>query len=228
MATQQPTGHNPAEVSAAAIRYLAAHGYEATTAGDLADAVGMSRSTFFRRFGSKDDVIFLDHDRALEALESELTGSTAEPAEALSRGTASVLHLLTRDPEAARLRSELLRQTPALRDRELVITHRYERIYAGYLDRVRVPATPEWVVPALAAGVVAVHNAALRRWLRDPDARVIASLAAELQELAYLFRYWLGGPAGAAEPQLLVATFDAGATPDAVLRAVRAHLEGAS
>ena len=37
-------------------------GYEQTTASALADAIGMSRSTFFRRFGSKEDVVFSDQD----------------------------------------------------------------------------------------------------------------------------------------------------------------------
>lgn len=111
MSSQRPRPPAPAEVGGAAIRFLAEHGFEATTAGDLADAVGMSRSTFFRRFGSKDDVIFADHDLALARIE-EFLGETELPIpEALARSIVDVLHLLTRDPEAAQLRSDLLRRT---------------------------------------------------------------------------------------------------------------------
>ena len=62
---EDPTAAAP---QAAAVRYLAEHGYEQTTASALADAIGMSRSTFFRRFGSKEDVVFSDHDIALARL----------------------------------------------------------------------------------------------------------------------------------------------------------------
>lgn len=231
----------PAELGAVAIRFLAEHGFEATTAGELADAVGMSRSTFFRRFGSKDDVIFADHDLALARVEAFL-GETREPLEeALARATVDVLHLLTRDPEAAQLRSQLLRRTPTLRERELVITHRYERVYAAYLAASMPPDTPAWVPIALSSAIVAVHNAALRRWLRDPDPRAAGLLDAELRALVSRFSPWLGergasgadrggadrGSADAAHgsARVVVAAFDASASPEEVLRAVGAAVE---
>ena len=238
----------PAEIGTAAIRFLAQHGFEATTAGDLADAVGMSRSTFFRRFGSKDDVIFADHDLALGRLEEFLSETELPVEEALARATVDVLHLLTRDVEAAQLRSGLLRRTPALRERELVITHRYERVYAAYLARVSAPDTPPWVPIALASAMVAVHNAALRRWLRDPDPRAAGLLDAELRTLVSRFSPWFGGvefggvelggvelggversgaersDADRGATRIVVAAFDAGASPDEVLRAVGERL----
>jgi AcrR family transcriptional regulator len=213
----------PAEVGAAAIRFLAEHGFESTTAGELADAVGMSRSTFFRRFGSKDDVIFADHDLALARL-GEFLGDTDAPAEeALTRATVDVLHLLTRDAEAAQLRSQLLRRTPALRERELVITHRYERVYTDYLSRVAAPGTPAWVPVALASAMVAVHNAALRSWLRDPDPRAASRLDDDLRALVSRFSPWLGGAEGGSA-RVVIAAFDADASPEEVLRAVEERL----
>lgn len=231
----------PAEIGSAAIRYLAEHGFESTTAGDLADAVGMSRSTFFRRFGSKDDVIFVDHELALERLQEFLSTTELPVSDALTRATVEVLHRLTRDVEAAQLRSELLRRTPALRERELVITHRYERLYADYLTRALDVATPAWVSVALSAGLVAVHNAALRRWLRDPDPRAAGALDAELRELIARFSPWLGevAPEVGPDPQrsssssfpssrIIVAAFDSDASPEAVLREIDARLPWAA
>lgn len=218
----------PVAPQAAAVRYLAEHGYEQTTASALADAIGISRSTFFRRFGSKEDVVFSDHDTALARLQQQLSTSDRPAHDAIAIGTLEVTRQLTRDPDAARLRSELLRSTPSLRERELVITHRYERLFADYLARVAIPGTPEWAPIALAAAVVAVHNAALRRWLRQGDSRVFGALERELTELMRRFAPWFGDETGenggATSSRVIVASFDAAASPDEVLRAIRAQL----
>lgn len=231
-ATTRQTSPGPA----AAVRLLAARGYEATTAEDLADAVGMSRSTFFRRFGSKDDVIFADHDLALAGLEEHLAATRLAPGEALVTGTCDVLRLLIRDPEAARLRFELVRQHTQLKERELVITHRYERVFAKYL-RDRLPdQAPDWVAAAFAAQLVALHNLTLRDWLRNNTVDAVTTLGTRLREAARLYRDWLDpaietGPlsavqhsTGGARSRVLVAAYDAASTPEEVLAAVAAEL----
>lgn len=210
------------EAATAAVRYLAEHGYEKTTAGELADAIGMSRSTFFRRFGSKEDVIFADHDVALAHLQALLSRTDENPAEAITHGAIGVMHRLIRDESAARQRSDLLKQTPSLRERELVITHRYERVFASYLARVAAPGTPDWAPIALAAGLVSVHNAALRRWLRESDPRALGVLERDLSELTARFAPWFGGVDAAS--RVVVAAFNADASPDAVLRAIADQL----
>lgn len=210
------------EAATAAVRYLAEHGYETTTAGELADAIGMSRSTFFRRFGSKEDVIFADHDVALAHLQELLTHTDLAPSESITRGAVGVMHRLIRDEHAAKQRSDLLKQNPTLRERELVITHRYERVFAEYLTRVAAPGTPDWAPIALAAGLVSVHNAALRRWLRQSDPRALGALERDLTELTTRFTPWFGGEQRSA--RVVVAAFDAAASPDAVLRAITDQL----
>ncbi|MGK0714694.1 TetR/AcrR family transcriptional regulator [Leucobacter sp. W1153] len=224
MGMQQPRGVESAAVSAAAIRLLSERGYESTTAGDLADAAGISRSTFFRRFGSKDDIIFVDHDLALQRLTRELANSAAPSPEAIGRATVGVLQLLTRDTDAAQLRSELLRQNPALRERELIISHRYERVFAEYLTGVATPDTPSWAPFALAASVVAVHNAALRRWLRDPDPRIVVGLDPELRQLVGLYSPWFGGSEAPAS-RVIVTAFDSATSAEEVVNALRRSLE---
>lgn len=211
-----------AEPAAAAVRYLAKHGYETTTASELADAIGMSRSTFFRRFGSKEDVVFADHELARARLEHVLRDANLVPIDAITRAPIEVLHTLTRDRETARLRWELLRQNPSLRERELVITHRYERDFAGFLAAAAQPGAPRWAPVALAAALVAVHNAALRRWLRDDDARALGSLERELADLTARFAPWFGGDGHPS--RVVVAAFDAQASPAEVLQAIAEQL----
>ncbi|QIM18996.1 TetR family transcriptional regulator [Leucobacter coleopterorum] len=230
MATKQPSTatirRDAPENSVAAIRRLTEQGYDSTTAEDLADAVGMSRSTFFRRFGSKDDVVFADHDHALAQLEHFLESTSLPPSDAVVEGTADVLRLLVRDPEAARLRFELMRLTPALRDRELVITHRYERVFANYL-RTSLPAeSAAWVSAAIAASLVAVHNTTLRQWLRDPHPDIVPQLCRELRQLVSAFAPWFFAP-GPSEGtnRVMVAVYDTAASPEGVLSSVAAVLD---
>ncbi|PRI10153.1 TetR/AcrR family transcriptional regulator [Leucobacter massiliensis] len=211
--------------SSAAIRHLAERGYDATTAEDLAEALGLSRSTFFRRFGSKDDVVFADHDHALAQLDGFLGSTSLAAPEALVEGTADVLRLLVRDPAAARQRFELMRHTPALRDRELVITHRYERVFDRYLREAQLPGTPEWVAPALAASLVSVHNATLRDWLRGREADAPRAVTRRLRQLVALYERWLSPSAAEGRRRVLVAVYDAEGSPEAVLGAVAAQLE---
>lgn len=204
------------------MRYLTEHGYEQTTTSSLADAIGMSRSTFFRRFGSKEDVVFADHDLALSQLQEQLDTSDLTASETIARGTLEVSRVLTRDPVTARMRARLLRSTPLLRERELVITHRYERMFQRYLARVAAPGTPDWGPIAVAAAVVAVHNAALRRWMKLGDDHAFGGLTRELTALLAKFAPWFGGEAGAS--RVVVAAFEAGASPDDVLRAITDQL----
>lgn len=211
-----------AETAARAVRYLTEHGFESTTAGELADAMGMSRSTFFRRFGSKEEVIFTDHDLALARLERLLPDTDLPPEQVITRATLEVLHVLVRDTDTARLRWELIRRNPGLRERELVITHRYERVFADFLARTASPGTPSWAPVALAAGLVAVHNAALWRWLRHSDARALGALERELSDLTARFSPWFGG--GEHSARVVVAAFEVGASPDEVLSAVAEQL----
>lgn len=218
-----PEDHNAASPQATAVRYLTEHGYEQTTTSSLADAIGLSRSTFFRRFGSKEDVVFADHDYALSQLQEQLDTSTLSASATLARGTLEVSRVLTRDPVTARMRSQLLRSTPLLRERELVITHRYERMFQRYLARVATPGTPDWGPIGLAAAVVAVHNAALRRWMKFGDSHAFGELERELTALIARFAPWFGGER--AGSRVIVASFGADAAPDEVLRAVAAQLE---
>ena len=60
----------------AAFRLFADKGYDATSVDEIAEAAGISRSSFFRSFGSKEAVIFPDHDALLAAVEARLAAST--------------------------------------------------------------------------------------------------------------------------------------------------------
>ena len=229
-----PTPHNADGPAAAAVGLLARQGYDATSVDELADAAGMSRSTFFRKFGSKEDVVFADHERILARVTDGLAETMQEPLAAIEDAALLVFNHHLRNRETSRARYELMQAVPALRDRELVTSHRYERAFLAHLlDKLPDGEHREYKAVAFAAAAVAVHNAFLRRWLRSTqdaqetetpaDREKAAALADELHALSEIFRPALLGPltSAHASPAVVVTVLTAGADKDAILKAVR-------
>ncbi|MFV2145454.1 MULTISPECIES: TetR/AcrR family transcriptional regulator [Isoptericola] len=247
--------HTHAQAVDAAIDLFSRQGFEQTTVEEIADAAQVSRATFFRRFRSKEDVIFADHELLLEEVVVMLAATRPEARETDDAGGRETAWNPAVDPylevcRAARLvfdhhvgqretslaRHRLLQQVTALRDRELVTTHRYERAFTAYLRDTLPPDRSSTTMSiAFAASVVAVHNAVLRRWLRNPylDLRPdLEEAFAELRRAA-----WAPGadggtpadPAGTAAPgaavptnrRVVVAVLDQDADADDIARAVR-------
>lgn len=224
--------HQADAPAAAAIALLARQGYDATSVDDLADAAGMSRSTFFRKFGSKEDVVFADHERILRQVTDRLAETMQEPLAAIEDAALLVFNHHVRNRETSRARYELMQAVPALRDRELVTSHRYERAFLQHLlEKLPDAEHREYKAVSFAAAVVAVHNAFLRRWLRTPAAAYetetaardrATALAAELRALSETFRPALLGSAPShGSPAVVVTVLKAGADNDSILQAVR-------
>ena len=232
--SNRPVEGHPADGPvAAAIGLLAKQGFDATSVDELAEASGMSRSTFFRRFGSKEDVVFADHERILQQVNDRLAESRLEPLAAVADAALLVFDHHLRNPQTSRARYGLLQAVPALRDRELVTSHRYERAFLLHLnERLPGDGRSEYKAVAFAAAVVAVHNAFLRQWLRAApeagetaaaDRQRAAALAGELQALSETFRPALVGIAAPAQPAPTVAVIvlPGAADKDAIAQAVR-------
>ncbi|MBO1268374.1 TetR/AcrR family transcriptional regulator [Arthrobacter cavernae] len=243
-----PSTPDPGPAVAAALELLVRQGYDATSVDDLAGAAGISRSTFFRKFGSKEDVVFADHDRILARVEEHLSRPTADPLGSVVEAALLVFDHHVRNRGTSLTRHELLHQVPALRDRELVMTHRYQRAFHRYLQGAlpggAVAGGGEYGAVAFAASVVAVHNSVLREWLGEAsagappelDRRLAARLDRELRALAETFRPVLGGaglggaglrgPAAvnASRPAVVVAVLDREAGTEQILQAVREAL----
>lgn len=152
----------------AALRLFAERGYDATSVDDIVAASGLSRSTFFRTFGSKEAVVFSDHDRLVAEVEQRLNGSPyGEPLAAVTDAVKIVLRHFIAEGDRAAARYQLASTVPALRERELLSSARYQRIFRHHLSKGG-DHSPESELRAeiLAASVVAAHNHVLRRWLR--------------------------------------------------------------
>jgi len=210
-------------VVAAALELFERQGFEATSVEQIAAAAGVSRSTFFRQFGGKEDVVFADHEVLLAGLRDWLAKGHADPWGAVCEASERVFRHFAAEPDVARRRYKIVREVPALRDREIVMVFRYERLFDEYL-RAAIPGLDPLDAVGFAALVAAVHNHVLRRLLRGGRVR-IGVLRAALDEVRR--RYGVHPDAGGADPDdLVVAVFPRRMPSAEVTRRLRTSLDG--
>ena len=157
------------EVSAIATRLFAEQGCDNTTVEQIAAEAGLSRTTFFRYFGTKEDVVLT----WLEDLGPRLTAAFAErptgehPWLSLRRTFDVLLSINADTPERALAFLRMLENSPAMKARhsekqqgwaELLVPLVAARL-AGDVPADRDPAPR-----ALVASAVACLNAAMEVW----------------------------------------------------------------
>lgn len=166
-----------------ALRLFADKGYEATTVDEIAEAAGISRRTFFRQFRAKEDVVFADHEAQLAQAQAFLDAAQGDPWDAVCEAVVGVFERFTQTRDLAARRYQVVRQVPALRDREIVTVFRYERLFTDYL-RTKVPEAADLALIQFAAAVTATHNYLLRRMVRGRSDAGVADLRAALAGIA--------------------------------------------
>lgn len=154
---------------AAAFELFEGQGYGATTIDEIAARAGTGRSTFFRHFRGKEDVVLPDHDALLGRVGSRLATASAGGAEVALREAAGIVlaHYLD-EGTTARARYRLASTVPAIRDREIASVQRYARLFSQHIHDWLAPE-PDGPLRAeiVASSVVIAHNHVLRRWLRE-------------------------------------------------------------
>ena len=183
-------------------------GYEQTTIDDITERAGLGRTTFFRYYRSKEDVIFPDHDRLLEQVSERLrTSSQTAVLAAVSDAIRLVLLHYLEEGDLARRRYALTSTVPALRDREIASVARYQRLFREFI----ATHTAETAEPAplraeiMAAAVVAAHNHVLRRWLRGESPDPVTEVNQAMREVIGLFPAAAPPPAADGKGTIVVA-----------------------
>jgi AcrR family transcriptional regulator len=111
-------GHSQASVLAAAIELFIERGYDAVSMGDLAAAVGLSKSTLYHHVSSKERLLELALDEALASLTDAVSSACAAPGPAYPRLRALVeesVHLLVAHQPAVTLLLRVRGNTPVER-----------------------------------------------------------------------------------------------------------------
>ncbi|MDQ1131247.1 TetR/AcrR family transcriptional regulator [Microbacterium sp. SORGH_AS_0888] len=221
MSVTSPPSAARTAVVAAALDLFAQQGFESTTVDQIARASGISRSTFFRQFGGKDDVVFADHDAVLQTLRDYLDTHHADPWEAVCEASLIAYRHFAADPELARRRYAVVRGVPALREREIVMVFQYERLFDEYLRRA-LPGIDPLDAVSFAALVTAVHNHVLRQLLRGTKRVPVSVLRRALDKA--LARFGVGDAAVPASEELVVAVFPRRMPPAEIARRLRDEL----
>lgn len=202
-------------------------GYAATTVDQIAAEAGVGRTTFFRAFGSKEDVIFPDHDALVARVAARLDTLGSDPMAAPIGATEAariVLEHYLEEGDLARARYRLTASVPTLRDREVSSTTGYRRLFRDAL-RSWTGEQPgdDLRAEVIAGSIVTAHNHVLRRWLRG--AVDDAGARAELDRALGLVLASLSGSSPSdVDAGTTVVVLRSGATLDEVVPRLRAVL----
>lgn len=228
VAGKQEVGMAPTRVSTreavlAAVRLFTDDGFDSTTMDGIAVATGVSRRSLFRRFGSKEDLLFAEHDELFETVVRYMEASPEHPMTTVVAAARLVFQGYVRDPEITVPRYRLVRAHPRLRDREVAMTARYQAAFSRYLGQSTGGDRPSLEVEVVAAALIAAHNHVLRGWLREPgDGRVWERFDEAMARVRGLAAPLLDGPApdGTGEERVLVAVYPRGVPASDLLRRV--------
>ena len=173
----------------AAFALFAEHGYDATTVDQIAARAQVSRSTFFRMFSSKEDVIFPHHDDLHARITARLQAAGPDTfVAAVTEAARMVLDHYLAEGDLARVRYRLTRSVPALRDREIAGQQTYQRLFREFI-RAQMGPVPnaELRSELMANSVVTAHNVVLRRWLRGLSGSPSEEFDDAITEVVHLF-----------------------------------------
>jgi len=171
-----------AQISEMAIELFIEQGYEETTVEDICAVAGISRSSFFRYFHSKEDVLLREVAGAAEGLLSALQARLDDetPWVAIRRALNPLIERYGAESERALRSARLVRETPALTTLHQEKFARKGRLLRPEVAR-RIGSDPDDPADPRPAALIGAALACL-------DAAVVASAAADgKQHLSQLF-----------------------------------------
>lgn len=148
-------------------------GIENTTVVDIAEACEMSKTSFFRYFASKNEILWGPFEAHIQRLEETLHESPADvPIMEILRDTIRMLIESELFRIDAWLRRFKFQNTEEQRSLTLMYWGQWEGVVAQFVrDRSKAPA--DSIVPETAAGAIrGAFRAFLRLWVLSGDTRV--------------------------------------------------------
>ncbi|MCA9846415.1 MAG: TetR family transcriptional regulator [Dehalococcoidia bacterium] len=158
-----------AEIARAAVRSFLRNGFEQTTVDDIAAAAGVSRRTYFRYFGSKDESLLSQMQEVGVFVAERLARvpETVPPLVALREAFFQVESTLAEFRDRQRALATMLRTNPRVHGALLVVQHEWVDELASILT-TRHGGQERMADRFHAHMAVTAWNLAVDRWLDDP------------------------------------------------------------
>ena len=157
------------DIETAALTLFEENGYSATTVEQIVRRAGVSQATFFRYFGSKEEVLFVNEQDAVDGLVGQVAGRTdrTQTLQALATPVAEFARSYLHDADAETQRvTRLVMTTRDLESRSMRMRLRWEHALARQLAGERDDEMQGRDV-LLANLAVACLSAALWEWQRS-------------------------------------------------------------
>ena len=168
----------------AALALFAEHGYDATTVAEIADRAGLTKSTFFRHFADKREVLFGGQDMLANLFSDAIRTAppAATAADCLAAALEAVAVAFTPDRhDLAPQRRAVIAAHSELQERELL---KRARLAAAMADALRARGADD-VAARLAAEIgVLAFSTAYARWAAPENQQPFTQIAhAALRDL---------------------------------------------
>lgn len=169
-----------AEISSVAMRLFLDQGFERTTIDQIASTAGISRRSFFRYFGTKEDIVLGDLAQQGELMRNALEGVPPDvgPWEALREALHAVNALAT-EPEVTLKIAKIMYETPSLRSRSIEKHLHWQSLLLPDIRRRLSLAEGDEANPApgaIVASAIACLDAAGEVWVNGNGVEDLAVL----------------------------------------------------
>ncbi|WP_433478710.1 mycofactocin system transcriptional regulator [Spirillospora sp. CA-142024] len=178
-----------AELERVALRLFAERGFEETTVDDIAAAAGIGRRTFFRYYGSKNDVVWGDFEGELERMRAWFAECPPQ-APMMDALREAIVEFNRLDPGQVpwhRLRMTLILEVPALQAHSTLRYAYWRAVVAGFAASRLGRPVDDLMPQAVAHACLGVSVAAYERWLRHPGSDLGDLLDTSMAALAHGF-----------------------------------------
>jgi AcrR family transcriptional regulator len=169
-------------LQAAALDLFTSHGFEQTTAAEIAESVGLTERTFFRYFADKREVLFDGQDLLRQAFLDGVAGAPADasPLAAVTAALDTSAAFFSDERRAySRLRQSVIEAHPALRERELLKLASLATTVAAAL---RARGVMEPAATLAAESGVTVFKVAFAQWIADGEDRSLDEIEQQVME----------------------------------------------
>ncbi|WP_439030073.1 acyl-CoA-like ligand-binding transcription factor [Gordonia terrae] len=165
----RPATTSAHQLAARAQELFLERGFENTSVGDIADAAGVSRRTFFRYFATKADVVWVESAAELDHFRRLIAESDSPAHVTVTEAFIAAIDHGRAEATWARHRAQLILTVPAVQAQANVVYRQWRAVIAEYVRTHPFRHADDVYPIAVAHAVIAGSSAAHEMWLDRDD-----------------------------------------------------------